>query len=165
MSREERLQSIYDENGRPGAAAFRFSVRRAGLEISEAEAKAFVARQSVGQVFQGRIPSDGKVPGGGREDQRWQMDLIDFSKRIAKLNNQRNVYNRQAFTQSMPNKTASVTLDAFRKIIRRNGGVMPREVTLDMGNEYALLEKEINDGGGVIRRKKPTASNQHFKCD
>ena len=84
MNREERLQDIYDESGRPGAAAFRFAVRRAGLEISDADARAFVARQSVGQVFQGRIPSDGKIPGGGREGFSWQMDLIDFSKKKIK---------------------------------------------------------------------------------
>lgn len=74
----DRLQQIYDDAGRPGAQAFRFAVRRAGLQISDAEAKAFVAKQSTGQIFQGRIPSDGKVPGGGREDMRWQMDLIGF---------------------------------------------------------------------------------------
>ena len=34
----ERLQEIYDEEGRPGAQAFRFAVRRAGLDISETEA-------------------------------------------------------------------------------------------------------------------------------
>ena len=84
---ETKLPRIYDDAGRPGAGAFRFAVRRAGLHISEAEARAFVSRQSSGQVFRGRIPSDGKVPGGGREDQRWQMGLIDFSKRIAKMNN------------------------------------------------------------------------------
>ena len=86
MSREERLQEIYDDQGRPGAESFRFAVRRKGLEISEADAKAFVAKQSIGQVFRGYIPSDGVVPGGGREDQRWQMDLIDFSKKIEKIN-------------------------------------------------------------------------------
>ena len=80
-----RLQQIYDDAGRPGAQAFRFAVGRTGWQISEAEAKAFVARQATGQIFQGRIPSDGKVPGGGREDMRWQMDLIDWSKRIKKL--------------------------------------------------------------------------------
>ncbi len=66
----DRLQQIYDESGRPGAQAFRFAVRRAGLQISEAEAKAFVAQQATGQIFQGRIPSDGKIVGGGREDTR-----------------------------------------------------------------------------------------------
>ena len=77
----EKLQKIYDDAGRPGVQAFRFAVRRQGLQISDAEAKAFVSQQSSGQVFQGRNPSDGKVPGGGREDMRWQMDLIDYSKK------------------------------------------------------------------------------------
>ena len=54
-------------------------------QISDAEAKAFVAQQATGQVFQGRIPSDGVVPGGGREEMRWQIDLIDWSKRINNL--------------------------------------------------------------------------------
>ncbi len=62
--------------GRPGVQAFRFAARRAGLQISDAEAKAFVAAQSQGQIFQGRIPSDGVVSGGGMEDMRWQMDLM-----------------------------------------------------------------------------------------
>ena len=157
---DSRLQRIYDDAGRPGAQAFRFAVRRAGLQISEAEARAFVSRQSSGQVFRGRIPSDGKVPGGGREDQRWQMDLIDFSKKIAKLNNQHkyvliavDLYNREAFTQTMPRKTAQATLEAFRKIIRKNDGAMPKEITVDLGQEHALLEKEITDNGGVLRRK------------
>ena len=85
MSREEQLQNIYDEQGRPGVVAFRFAVRRAGQQISEAEARAFVAKQSIGQVFQARIPSDGVVPGGGREDHRWQGDLIVWGKQIKKL--------------------------------------------------------------------------------
>ncbi len=80
-----RLQQIYDDAGRPGAQAFRFAVRRAGLQITDAESKAFVAAQSQGQIFQGRIPSDGVIPGGGREDMRWQIDLIDWSKRVRKL--------------------------------------------------------------------------------
>ena len=61
-------------------------MRRAGLQVSEAEAKAFVAAQATGQIHQGRIPSDGKIVGGSRKDMRWQMDLIDFSKRIKKIN-------------------------------------------------------------------------------
>ena len=79
-----RLQQIYDDAGRPGVQAFRFAARRAGMQISEAEAKAFVAKQSTGQVFQGTIPNDGVVPAGGREDFRRQMDLIDWSKPIKK---------------------------------------------------------------------------------
>ena len=162
---ETRLQRIYDDAGRPGAQAFRFAVRRAGLQMSEAEARAFVSRQSSGQVFRGRIPSDGKVPGGTRTNTRWQLDVIDFSKKIAKLNNQHkyvlvaaDLYSREAFTQAMPRKTAQATLEAFRMIIRANGR-MPNEITVDLGTEYALLSKEIEDAGGVLRRKNVSAVN------
>ena len=137
----EKLQEIYDEQGRPGASAFRFAVRRAGIEISETEAKAFVSKQGLGQLFQGRIPSDGVIPGGGREDHRFQMDVIDFSKRIAKLNQGHKYvliavdnFDRTVFTVPMPRKTAVETLTAFRKLIRENNGVMPKQITVDNGN-------------------------------
>ena len=155
-----KLQQIYDDSGRPGVQAFTFAVKRTGLQITSAESKTFVASQSSGQVFQGRIPSDGKIVGGGREAMRWQMDLIDFSKRIKKLNkNHKYVlvavdnYNRQVFTHPMQNKTASATLDAFRVIIRANGNVMPKEITTDLGNEYALLEALIVEKGGILAGK------------
>ena len=161
-----RLQEIYDEQGRPGAEAFRFAARRAGIQISAAEAKEFVQSQSIGQVFQGRIPSDGVIPGGGREDHRWQMDLIDFSKRISKLNQNHkyvliavDIYNREIWTQPMQNKTAQATLEAFRKIIRQNDNTMPKQITIDLGNEYALLENEITTRGGVLTRKNMSAVN------
>ena len=111
-SREEIHQSIYDEQGRPGADAFRFAVNRDGREpITTKEARDFVAKQSIGQVFRGYIPSDGKILGGGREDQRWQMDLIDFSKRIEKINRGHKYvlvavdnFDRTIFTEVMPSK-------------------------------------------------------------
>lgn len=161
-----RLQQIYDDAGRPGAQAFRFAVRRAGLQISETAARSFVAGQATGQIHQGRIPSDGVVPGGGREDLRWQIDLIDYSKRIRKLSGKHRFvlvavdnYNRQVFTQPMQNKTAEATLEAFRKIIRANGNIMPKEITVDLGKEWALLEQEIASKGGVLRRKNMASVN------
>ena len=77
-----RLQHIYDDAGRSEVQAVRFAIMNAGLQISDAQAKTFVAKQSTGQIFQGRIPSDGRIPGGSREDMKFQMDLIDWSKRI-----------------------------------------------------------------------------------
>ena len=61
-----RLQQIYDDAGSPGVQSFIFSARRAGIPISLQEAKAFVAAQSQGQIFQGRIPSDGVIPGDAK---------------------------------------------------------------------------------------------------
>lgn len=68
-------------------------------------------------------------------------------------------YNRHFFTQGMPNRTAQATLEAFRKIIRANAGIMPNEITVDLGNEYAWLEQEIANKEGVLRRKNMQAAN------
>ena len=53
MYEYEQMLQLYDGAGRPGAQAFPFKVRRLGLQISDAEARAFVSRQSAGQVFRG----------------------------------------------------------------------------------------------------------------
>ena len=115
----DRLQQIYDDAGTPGVQSFKFQVRRAGLRISDQEAKEFVAKQSQGQVMQGRLRSDGVVPSGGRDSSRAQADLIDFSKRIKRINNGHkyvlvvvDLYDRQLFTVPMRSKTADETLSA-----------------------------------------------------
>ncbi len=51
------------------------------------------------------------------------------------------------------------TLGAWRKVIQANGGITPKEVTADLGNEWALLEQEIASKGGVLRRKNMQAAN------
>ena len=75
--------------------------------------------------------------------------MVDFSKKIQTLSNQNkyvliavDLYNRQAFTQVMPQKTAQATLETFRKITRKNDGAMPTGITVDLGTEHALLEKQ-----------------------
>ena len=76
----EQLQQIYDNLGRPGAEALRFRARRQGINITVKEAQYFVKKQSIGQVFTGRLVSDGKVPGGARDNDKAQCDLVDMSK-------------------------------------------------------------------------------------
>jgi len=167
-ARNSRLQTIYEDAGRPGAQAFRFAVRRKipGLQISETEAKAFVAGQSTGQIFQARLPSDGKIVGGGREDMRFQIDLIDYSSRIRKLSGKHRFvlvavdnYNRQVFTQPVQNKSSSTVLAAFKRIISANAGIMPKEITADNGNEWAELGPYIEEHGGVLRKKNMESPN------
>ena len=123
-------------------------------------------RRVKAKFSKGEFPLDGKVPGGGREDMKWQMDLIDWSKRIRKLGGKHRCalvavdnYDRTVFTQPMQNKSAGPTLEAFRKIIRANGNITPRETTVDLGNERARLEQELASKGGVLRRKNMQAAN------
>ena len=149
-SREERLQAIYDDSGRPGGEAFRYAVNKEQdptLTITSKEAKEFVAKQSIGQVFRGNISSDGVIPGGGRDDHRWQMDLMDMSKKNAKINGQHRYvlvavdnYDRSVYAEPIKAKTAENTLTAFRKIIQDNDNVIPREITADLGGEFREVE-------------------------
>jgi hypothetical protein len=157
---QEKLQEIYDDLGRPGVQAFLFGVKRAGYTITSQKAKEFVSLQSVGQVFQGRaeLKSDGKIP-AGRQDMRWQLDLIDFSKKIEKLHTQRYVLvavdlaDRVIYTAAQRSKNAEETLRAFKEVIADNAGVMPKEITVDLGKEYALLGPYIEEKGGTLRKK------------
>ena len=163
---ESQLEEIYNDAGRPGAQAFRFAVKRAGHTITDKDAKAFVGKQAIGQIFRGRqgMPSDGRIP-GGRSDMRFQLDLIDFSKRIAKLQSQRfvlvavDIADRTVYTAQQRSKSAEHTLTAFKEIIRENAGVMPRDVTVDLGREYALLGPYIEERGGTLRKKNVQAVN------
>ena len=79
-ARIARLQTIFEEAGRPGARRFRTAARRRGENLTSAEAREFVSQQSTAQVFQARIPSDGVVS-ASRPDIRMMIDLIDYSKR------------------------------------------------------------------------------------
>ena len=57
------------------------------------------------------MPSDGKIA-GGRQDMRFQLDLIDFSKRSEKLKTQRyvlvavNIADRTVYTAAQKSKNA-----------------------------------------------------------
>ena len=135
--RHEELKKIYDDTGGPGAAAFRTLVLKRGLQITKEEARAFVRTQAAGQVFQGRIKSDGKVT-ASRENSVWQVDLIDYSKR--NLTGDRyiltavDVFSRKLAVEAIPNKQPSPVLEAFQKIVRRlGGGHYPEQVTTDNG--------------------------------
>ena len=91
--------------------------------------------------------------------------LLIFQKRSRKSIKAINVlvavdnFDRTIFTQAMPGKSAQNTLDVFRKIIGDNDGVMAKQITVDLGNEYALLEQEVASKGGVLTRKNMQAVN------
>ena len=136
-----RLQTIYEESGRPGARAFRTAARRGGENITQAEAQQFVSGQSNAQVLQGRLPSDGKVT-ASREDVRWQADLLDYSKKKKQPGGFKyvltviDVFTRYVWTERITAKKDAKVLEAYRKIIGRNNNNHPKEVSTDLGKEF-----------------------------
>ena len=135
------LQRIYDDSGRPGARSFRTAARRQGADITQREAQQFVAQQSTSQVLQQRLPSDGRVS-AAREDSRWQLDLLDFSKRKKQPGGHKyvltaiDVFSRFVWVEKLTDKTDAQVLAAYRRIIGRNNNVHPKEVSTDLGREF-----------------------------
>jgi hypothetical protein len=89
-----------------------------------------VAQQRQGQIMQGRLHSDGVVPSGGKDSSRAQADLIDFSKRIKRINKGHkyvlvvvDLYDRQLFTIPTKSKNSEEILEAWETVIRSNGGI------------------------------------------
>ena len=58
----------------------------------------------------------------------------------------------------MKDKRAETTLAAFMKIIADNGALF-KEISCDMGNEFNLVEKYLQDKESVLRRKPPAQIN------
>ena len=161
----ENLQQIYDDTGRPGASVFRNAARRKGVYITQAEARDFVAGQSVGQVAQQRLPSDGKVT-AAKEDSRWQLDLLDFSKRRQQPGGHKyvltvvDVFSRYLWAERMVEKTPQAALSAYRKVISQNNNKHPREVSSDLGQEFSgVFAAYLQKKGTADRKKDPQSIN------
>ena len=109
-----------------------------GEEITSVEAQQFVSQQAAGQVFRGRLPSDGKKS-ASREDMRCQADLLDFSKRPSSQRGRASkyalvvtdVFTKEAWVEKMRDKADAEAKNATRKIIASNVGVAPKEVSLE----------------------------------
>jgi len=166
-----RLQTIYEESGRPGARAFRTAARKKGANITTQEAQQFVAQQSTAQVLQGRLPSDGKVT-ASRVDSRWQLDLMDFSKRKKQPGGHRyvlmavDVFSKIVYCERLTAKKDKQVLTAYRKIIGRNDNTHPKEVSTDLGKEFGpSFTAYLKDNGTANRKKDPQSVNSIAAVD
>ena len=149
------LQKIYDDNGAPGAAPFRKAVVKAGLKLTDAEARAFVHTQSTAHVFQGRLRSDGRVT-ASRENEIFQADLIDYSKRTAEghrfILTVVDVFSRRLWVEPLASKQPAEVVKALERILRSSG--RPRQITTDMGAEFGKPFDELLTKEGIAHCTK-----------
>ena len=156
----ERLQEIYTEAGRPSARVLRTKAARAGVQITAAQAAEFVRGQPEAQAFQPRLKSDGHIT-ASRDDVRWMVDLIDFTKRRAHVGGWRfalvvtDVHSRYTWTERLRSKESTETMAAFRKVVLSNGNRAPREVVSDRGREWSGMEDYLAEKGSVHTFKSP----------
>ena len=159
-----RLKTIYEEAGKPGARGFRTAARRAGINLTQKQAQQFVGQQAEGQIFQGRLPSDGKIT-SSREDMRFQADLLDFSKRASSKGSKyalvvTDLFTKEAWVEKMSDKTDAEAKDAMRKIIQNNNNIAPKEISVDLGNEWGpRFTQYLEDKGTKLRKKDPQQIN------
>ena len=132
----ERLQSIWEEAGRPGAAKNKAAALLEGVRISRDQAEEFVKKQSVSQVFKRLEPSRGRVT-ATQENASWQVDLIDWTKQVTAKNMGArfvlvcvDIFSRKVYAEPQPNKTPHATLASFRRILA-DSGEAPKEVDTD----------------------------------
>ena len=159
-----RLKTIYEDSGKPGARLFRTAVKKAGIDITQKQAQQFVSQQAEGQIFQGRLPSDGKIT-SSREDMRFQADLLDFSKRASSKGSKyalvvTDLFTKEAWVEQMQDKTDAQAKDAMRKIIQNSNHITPKEISTDLGNEFGpRFTQYLEDKGAKIRKKDPQQVN------
>ena len=153
-----QLQKIYDDSGAPGAAPFRRAVVKAGLKLTDAEARAFVHTQSTAHVFQGRLRSDGRVT-ASRENEIFQADLIDYSKRTGPLQGGHrfiltvvDVFSRRLWVEPLGSKQPAEVVKALERILRSSG--RPHQITTDMGAEFGKPFDELLTKEGIAHCTK-----------
>ena len=137
----EDLERIYNDAGRPGARVLRTAARRNNLQITSREAQDFVRQQTSTQVLGKRSISDGKVT-AFREESRWMMDLLDFSRRRAQPGGHKylltviDIFSRFLWVERLTDRT-DVQVDNHR-CCRHSGNIVSTECLPVEKNYYSV---------------------------
>ena len=91
-----------------------------------------------------------------REGMRWQADLINFARRASSQREGAykyaltviDVFSKKGWLELMRDNEDPTTKDAMRKIVRAAGGA-PKEVSVDLGNEFGPTWKAYLEDLGV----------------
>ena len=95
-----------------------------------------------------------------REDIRFSIDLLDYSKRRIQASGHKfaltviDIFSRFLWMEKLVGKRPEEVLTAYREIIRRNGNRHPKECTMDAGLEFSgVFQAYLTDNGTTIRMK------------
>lgn len=156
---DAQLRKVWVDAGRPGIARFRSAARRAGFDIKLAEARQFVQKQDSRQVFAPAPKSQGRVT-AARVDDRWQVDLVDFSSSSVKQNNGAraallvtDVFSRFSWVEVLDSKSTETVAQAFHRILKRSRR-RPLEAHTDGGAEFGALFDDLLKKHGIAHRTR-----------
>lgn len=151
----QRLEALAKQTGYPSATKLWKAVQRFDLPVSRKEVDAFVAKQSVRQVFKQRPRYDGKVTAVEIND-RWAADLIDYTAKPSVGSDDRpsdapyqyilivqDIFSRKLFVHALRTKSPEVVEQAFQSIVRKGG--TPDRIDTDDGPEFKGPFKQYLD--------------------
>ena len=128
---EATLQAIYDEENAPSANQLYTLARKAGHAYTKEKVDDFVKRQATAQILTAKkAPS--RVVGkfqATRQNEKWQMDLLDRSTKPSELDGKRqtyvlaivDVFTRRGYLEPMVDKKKKTVLEAYKRITERAG--------------------------------------------
>ena len=140
----EALQALSAELGYPSADKLWKAAVRRKLPVTKPDVREFVKSQSARQVLAARPQYDGKVV-ASKLNERWAVDLIDYTATPSKSGTANNpykyiliaqdIYSRKLYGVALRGKTQATVTQAFEHLVRE-ADAKPEELNTDQGPEF-----------------------------
>lgn len=156
----DELAELSEKLGNPAAHPLWLAARRAGLDVTKPQVRAFTAKRGERQIFGAPQPARGKtaVP---TQDNSFQMDLADLSNSPGVKQSETfkyfliavNAFDRMSYAVALKNKDPNEVKSGLQKILN-TVPVLPKVISSDNGAEFQGDVSEFLTGLGIVQRFK-----------
>lgn len=154
----DELAELSEKLGNPAAHPLWLAARRAGLDVTKPQVRAFTAKRGERQIFGAPQPARGKtaVP---TQDNSFQMDLADLSNSPGVKQSETfkyfliavNAFDRMSYAVALKNKDPNEVKSGLQKILN-TVPVLPKVISSDNGAEFQGDVSEFLTGLGIVQR-------------
>ena len=149
------MEELYKKFNYPSAAKFHKILKDEGVNISLNQVKEFLANQSVDQIHKvvNKNRNKFKYITANTPNEIFQIDLLDYTKYSRTNKGYKwilicvDVFTRKAYAVPMKDKTAKLTEEAFKQIIKED---KPKVIFHDMGSEFKGTFHKFVDLNDII---------------
>lgn len=149
------MDELYKKFNFPAASKFYKILKDEGYNISLNQVKEFLANQSVDQIHKvvNKNRNKFKYITANFPNEIFQIDLLDYTKYSRTNKGYKwilicvDVFTRKAYAVAMKDKTAKITEEAFKQIIKED---KPKVIFHDMGSEFKGTFHKFVDNNDII---------------